>query len=44
VLTSAAALLAYVKRAEEREMLARFGEDYAAYREQTPFLLPHLPR
>ncbi len=44
VLAVAAVLLAYVRRAEEREMVARFGEEYVAYREHTPFLLPHLPR
>jgi protein-S-isoprenylcysteine O-methyltransferase Ste14 len=44
VLASGAGLLAYIQRAEESEMLARFGEDYVAYRERTPFLLPRLAR
>jgi protein-S-isoprenylcysteine O-methyltransferase Ste14 len=44
VLASGAGLLAYIQRAEESEMLARFGEEYVAYREQTPFLLPRLAR
>lgn len=44
VLAAAAALLTYIKRVEEPEMLARFGDEYAAYRERTPFLLPHLMR
>lgn len=42
VLAVGAGLLAYIKRAEESEMLARFGQDYEAYRERTPFLLPRL--
>jgi protein-S-isoprenylcysteine O-methyltransferase Ste14 len=42
VLAAAAALLAYIKRVEEAELLARFGDEYAGYRERTPFLLPRL--
>ncbi|HSN78445.1 MAG TPA: isoprenylcysteine carboxylmethyltransferase family protein [Anaerolineae bacterium] len=42
VLTAAAALLVYIKRVEEHEMVARFGQEYLAYRERTPFLLPRL--
>ena len=44
VLACSAGLLSYIKRAEEAEMVARFGQDYVAYRERTPFLLPRLPR
>jgi protein-S-isoprenylcysteine O-methyltransferase Ste14 len=33
-------LLAYIKRFEEREMELRFGQDYLAYKGQTPFLIP----
>lgn len=44
VLVCGAALLATIKRAEEQEMAARFGQDYLAYRERTPFLLPRRPR
>jgi protein-S-isoprenylcysteine O-methyltransferase Ste14 len=36
-------LLIYIKRVEEQEMIARFGDAYRAYRRQTPFLLPHPP-
>lgn len=44
VLVCGAGLLAYIKRAEEEEMVARFGQDYVAYRKRTAFLLPRLPR
>jgi protein-S-isoprenylcysteine O-methyltransferase Ste14 len=37
-------LLVYIKRVEEREMEARFGDAYRAYRRETPFLLPRLGR
>lgn len=30
----------YIKAVEERELAARFGDDYRAYRASTPFLLP----
>ena len=33
-------LLLYIKFVEEREMVARFGESYEAYRRNTPFLIP----
>ena len=33
---------AYHKLVEERELLQRFGNDYAEYKEQTPFLFPRL--
>jgi protein-S-isoprenylcysteine O-methyltransferase Ste14 len=42
VLLGAAALLTYIKIAEEREMVARFGEEYLAYRRSVPFLIPRL--
>ncbi|HEX7950480.1 MAG TPA: isoprenylcysteine carboxylmethyltransferase family protein [Candidatus Limnocylindrales bacterium] len=35
-------LLAYVKKVEEDELAARFGEPYLAYRRATPFLVPRL--
>jgi protein-S-isoprenylcysteine O-methyltransferase Ste14 len=35
-----ALLLAYLKLVEEKELAARFGEAYEAYRERTPFVLP----
>lgn len=35
-------LLAYIKRVEEWEMIARFGDAYLDYRRQTPFLLPRV--
>ncbi len=45
VLPGAAALLAYIRFIEEREMVARFGEEYLAYRREVPFLIPRiLPR
>lgn len=37
------ALLVYIKRVEEPELVQRFGESYLAYRAQTPFFLPRLP-
>ncbi|MFC7044437.1 methyltransferase family protein [Halobacteriaceae archaeon GCM10025711] len=33
-------LVAYAKAVEEKELAARFGEDYREYRQRTPFLLP----
>ena len=33
-------LLLYIKFVEEKEMEARFGESYEAYRRNTPFLIP----
>ncbi len=35
-------VLALIKLIEERELEARFGEDYRGYRERTPFLLPRV--
>jgi protein-S-isoprenylcysteine O-methyltransferase Ste14 len=43
VLLFAGALLAYIKRGEEGEMELRFGADYLAYKQRTPFLIPRLP-
>jgi protein-S-isoprenylcysteine O-methyltransferase Ste14 len=43
-LPGAVVLLAYIKLVEEREMVARFGDEYLAYRERTPFLVPRLRR
>jgi protein-S-isoprenylcysteine O-methyltransferase Ste14 len=40
VLLLAGGLLIYIKRVEEKEMEIRFGQDYLAYKQQTPFLLP----
>jgi protein-S-isoprenylcysteine O-methyltransferase Ste14 len=37
-------LLIYIKVVEEQEMVARFGDDYLAYRRRVPFLLPRLRR
>ena len=34
------ALLAYVRLVEEKELEARFGQDYLDYKRTTPFLLP----
>ncbi len=40
VLIGAAALLAYIKAVEEKEMVLRFGNSYLEYKKQTPFLIP----
>ena len=40
VLLFAVALLIYIKHGEEKEMEARFGQEYLAYKQQTPFLIP----
>ena len=44
VLLFTAALLAYIKRGEEKEMAARFGPEYLAYKQRTPFLIPRIRR
>ena len=38
------ALLAYVRFIEEKELDARFGQDYVDYKRTTPFLLPRMRR
>lgn len=43
VCSLAAALLAYLKLFEERELAERFGEAYLAYKRETPFIIPRLP-
>lgn len=43
-LLGAALLLSYIKIAEEEEMTLRFGDSYQAYRQQTPFIIPHFGR
>lgn len=40
VLLVAGALLVYIKRTEEKEMELRFGQEYLAYKQRTPFLIP----
>lgn len=40
VLFFAGLLLIYIKCIEEKEMEIRFGEEYLAYKRQTPFLIP----
>jgi protein-S-isoprenylcysteine O-methyltransferase Ste14 len=42
VVLFATLLLLYVKLVEEKELEARFGAEYAAYKRTTPFLLPRL--
>jgi protein-S-isoprenylcysteine O-methyltransferase Ste14 len=32
----------YIKLIEEKELEARFGLDYLAYKRNTPFILPRL--
>jgi protein-S-isoprenylcysteine O-methyltransferase Ste14 len=38
------ALLLYIKLIEEKELEARFGAEYLAYKRETPFILPRKPR
>ncbi len=38
----AVALLTYIRLVEEKEMVARFGEAYLAYRRRVPFIIPRL--
>ncbi|NWG10106.1 MAG: hypothetical protein HXX80_07390, partial [Nitrososphaerales archaeon] len=33
-------LLAYIKFIEEKELGARFGQEYTEYKKRTPFLIP----
>ena len=40
VLLCAGALLIYIKRHEEKEMELQFGQEYLAYKQRTPFLIP----
>jgi protein-S-isoprenylcysteine O-methyltransferase Ste14 len=40
----AALLLVYIRRMEEKELTARFGEEYLAYRRKVPFIIPRIPR
>jgi len=44
VLLLAAALLTYIRLAEEREMEIRFGQEYLDYKRRTPFLVPRIRR
>jgi len=44
VLSLAATLLVYLKCLEEGELAERYGEAYLAYRRETPFIVPRLPR
>ena len=44
VILGAAALLTYIRVVEEREMAARFGQEYLDYRRRVPFLIPGLRR
>jgi protein-S-isoprenylcysteine O-methyltransferase Ste14 len=43
-LLGAIALLAYIRLIEEKEMIARFGEEYLRYRRRVPFIIPRLRR
>jgi protein-S-isoprenylcysteine O-methyltransferase Ste14 len=36
--------LSYIRLVEEKEMVARFGEAYLAYRRGVPFIVPRLRR
>jgi protein-S-isoprenylcysteine O-methyltransferase Ste14 len=44
VLLLAAFLVSYIKLIEEKELEARFGEDYIEYKSRTPFLVPRIPK
>lgn len=44
ILILATVLLLYIKLLEERELEARFGAEYLAYKRSTPFILPRKPR
>ncbi|HEY43506.1 MAG TPA: isoprenylcysteine carboxylmethyltransferase family protein [Anaerolineae bacterium] len=35
-------LVVYIKAFEEKELEARFGDEYGAYKQETPFLIPRL--
>ena len=37
-----ACYLTYIKLVEEKELAARFGEEYRKYKESTPFIIPRL--
>lgn len=41
-LLGAITLLTYIRLIEEKEMVARFGEAYLAYRRRVPFIIPRL--
>lgn len=42
VVLFAALLTLYIKKVEERELEARFGQEYVDYKASTPFLLPRI--
>ena len=44
VLCLALLLVTYLKRLEEGELAARFGEAYLAYRRDVPFIIPRPPK
>ncbi len=44
VTSFAAALIAYLKYIEEKELEARFGQPYMEYKETTPFIIPSMPK
>jgi len=43
VLILSALLITYLKRVEERELAARFGDEYLDYQRQVPFIVPRRP-
>lgn len=40
VLLFACGLIIYIMRVEEKEMQGRFGQEYLAYKQRTPFMIP----
>lgn len=44
VILISSSLICYLKFIEEKELEARFGEEYLAYKSQTPFIIPRLTK
>jgi len=42
VILFAVLLVIYIKRIEEKELEARFGQEYLEYKQSTPFIIPEL--
>jgi len=36
-------LVTYIRFIEEKEMSARFGDEYRQYKQSTPFIIPRIP-
>jgi protein-S-isoprenylcysteine O-methyltransferase Ste14 len=44
IMVLSALLVLYIKRIEEKELEARFGDAYLVYKARTPFLIPRIRR